>query len=196
MRRSMTVVVGLCLLAATTAVAQEGLPFGPAGGAFDDELTGFFKCEVLSLGAVYPHIMSLQLLRATFTAWGFRIGTTLGEAYGPIYGGGQATWPVHVGYTLLSRPHRVLFFHNMFPEVYGEVSAAFWKKYETELPPFVRGSLYAGVEGFGLGAGLEVGVMSLGWDATFDPHVQGPIKRFTSPYVALRLKVLAVSIGF
>jgi hypothetical protein len=63
--------------------------------------------------------------------------------------------------------------------------------------PFVRGSVYAGIEGFGLGAGLEAGVMSLGWDPNFDPHThQYPIERRTGPYIALRVKLLALTVGF
>jgi hypothetical protein len=189
--KSRLLLLAVCLLVAAPASARESIIFGPV---LEDEAPSMFvKCELLGLGFSYPFGGALQVARVTFTAWNFRIGTTLGEAYTTlIEDGGQATWPVHVGYTLFSRPHRVLFFHNMFPEVYAEASAAFWK---TSMVPFVRGSLYAGVEGFGFGIGLETGVMSLGWDAS-DMHVQGTPERRTDFYAAFRLKFLAVSFGF
>ncbi len=187
-----TILLAACLLAAAPAAAQEGL-FGPAGGEVAEAPSGLAKLELLSLGVSEPFFLNAQVLRFTCSAWGFRAGASLAEGHGFLSGGG-ALFPVHVGYTLFSRPHEMLFFRNMLPEVYAEVSAAFWY---TSMVPFVRGSVYAGVEGFGLGAGLEAGVMSLGWDPNIDPHVRPePITRRTSLYVALRVKLLAVTVGF
>jgi hypothetical protein len=187
------VLFATCLLVAAPVAAQEGLLFGSAGGETDELPTGLAKLELLSLGVSEPFFLNAQVLRFTCSVRGFRAGASLAEGHG-FLGGGGALLPVHVGYTLFSRPHQMLFFQNMLPEVYAEASAAFW---QTSMVPFVRGSVYAGVEGFGLGAGLEAGMMSLGWDPNIDPHVRNkPITRRTSLYVALRVKLLAVTVGF
>jgi hypothetical protein len=180
-----------CLLLASPAAARESIIFGPI---IEDEAPSMFvKLEAYGLGLSYPFGFTGQGVRVTFSAWGVRVGTSLVEGYSwLIQNGGEAAWPVHLGYTLVSGPRKALFFYNMVPESYVEVSTAFWK---TGLVPFVRGSLYYGVEGYGFGAGIEAGVMSIGWDSG-DWHVHRPFERRTAPYVALRLKLLAVSFGF
>ena len=190
-----TVLLVVCLLAAMPAVGQEGIAFGPAGGE-EDTPSRLVKCELLGFGASVPTLFATQLVRVTFTAYGFRAGASLYEGYGiPFIGtGGGASFPVHVGYTIWSRPSSMGPVQSMLPEVYAEAAAAFW---QTSKVPFVRGSVYAGIEGFGLGVGLEAGVVSLGWDPNTDPHVRPePITRLTAPYIALRVKLLAVTAGF
>src|SRR5512137_721006 len=97
-----------CLLAVSVQ-AQDGLSFGPAGGSYEERPNTFVKCEVLSLGYSYPYGTNAQLLRVTATAWGMRVGASLVEGYGPMLINGGALLPVHVGYTLVSEPRKVLF---------------------------------------------------------------------------------------
>jgi hypothetical protein len=133
-------------------------------------------------------------VKITFITGRFRVGATSTEAYVTNFWNedeGGVYLPVHVGFSLLTRAHKTLAFYNMAPDIYAEVATAFWL---TGIVPFVRGSLYAGVEKSAVGIGVEAGVMSLGWGSS-DWREHGSFVRSTHPYVALRFKLLTFSIG-
>ena len=185
-----TILIAACLLAAVPALGAGLFGGPPEPGQIPSR---FIKCELLDYGASFPFGFTGEQLKVTFVTGRIRVGVSAGEGYTWNFwtGGGVAYVPVHVGFSLFTEAHKTLFFYNMAPDVHAEMATALWM---TGMVPFVRGSLYAGVEGFGVGIGLETGVMSLGWGSS-DLRKRASFERWTYPYVALRLKFLTFGIA-
>jgi hypothetical protein len=190
MRLPRVVLLAACLLAAAPALAAGLFGGPPEPGQMP---TRFIRVEVSGSGFSFPFGLTGELLKATLVAGRLRVGTSAAEGYtwNGMTGGAVAYLPVRVGLTLFTAPRKTLCFYSMSPDVHAEVAAAFLTM---GMVPFVRGSLYAGIEGYGVGIGLEAGVMSLGWGVG-DWH-EHSFERMTYPYVALRLKFLTFGIGF
>jgi hypothetical protein len=140
---------------------------------------------------------SIRLAKVTIILDRVRFGAALGDGYGPFDDwSGDMMLPLHVGYTLLSRPKRTWFFYGAVPDIYAEVSGSLWDSdpqsssiLSFRFDPALRVAFCCDVDYYGLGIRLEGG-----W-ADIRRHL-GPTPRISFLYAGLQLRVLTFGIGF
>jgi hypothetical protein len=186
------VLLAACLLAGSVQ-AQEGLPFGPAGGELEFP-TRFIKFEAIGVG---PGIMagnygsslwSVRVAKVTYMSGRLRVGASFGDLYwvpGGLWPVGHMvafTMPVHAGFTIWNDPDGSRFFYGSSPDVYLEASCSPWSLLGSE--PAARVALSTDVDKYGFGVRVEAGV------------VGGLTTRQYGLYAAFQVRLLTFGIGF
>ena len=196
MKRSL--LLAACLLAAAPAVATGLFGGPPEPGKMPSR---FIRFELASIGPGPGYIM-IRALKASCVLGQFRFGLAALDNAGLTE---EDLWwitatpfddmlvPVHVGYTLWSRPVRSplpasVRTYGVVPDVYVEASGSLLSS-DARFRPTARAALCCEIDYSGVGAGAEAGFMT-------EPRGQYPSGRLGSFFVALRLRLLAFSVGF
>ncbi len=180
------VLFAACLLAAAPATAAVLFGGPPGRGEIP---TRFVRFELAAIGPAGCGLPAIRFAKLDCMLGSFRFGASVMDDYSwTDMWYAEMMVPVHVGFTLLSNPKKTFLCYSMVPDLYVEVSGspfnALWR-----LQPAVRAALCADVDYYSLGAGAELGFMSI-------PRRWTPERRVTGPYFGLRLRVLTFGIGF
>jgi hypothetical protein len=100
----------------------------------------------------------------------------------------EAVVPLHIGFTLYTRPLRNRAFYGMAPDVYVEAAGSAWGRV-----PYLRGTACACIERPGIGLALETGLKLL--DYRDEGHGTEPPRQLTYPYVSLSVRLLTFTFG-
>jgi hypothetical protein len=201
MRRAITAVIGLCLLAGPLqASALFGGPPEP-----DRKPTRFVKFDGYDLGLYGgdPFMAAIvRVAKITCTLNRFRFGIAAADGYSSLdYWDAGMLLPVRAGFTLWSNPKATGPVWGAVPDLYVETSASMWGIAATSLlldfrmiPSDYNGlraraALCCDVDYYGLGARLEFGALSV--QTTFWPEW-----RVNALYASFQLRGLALGIGF
>ncbi len=193
------VLLAVCLLAAAPALGAGLFGGPPEPGQMPSR---FVRFDGVNAGyALFAHGIppaSIRVGRATCVLGRFRAGVALMETWWSLdEWTSDVLLPVHVGYTIWSRPRRTWFFYGSLPEVYAEVSGSLWNtsarsdqsfRYE----PSVRASVCCEADLYGVGARLETGVLNTDTETQYS---WVPSRRWF-PYVGFHVRLLTFGIGF
>jgi len=159
----------------------------------------FIRFEALSLGVQgaaaterrVDHFVWLaggsRLADATLLWHRLRVGIAALDAWGPGYGQGTALVPVHIGFTILSRPRRLWRVYSMAQDAYVEATGSLWRR-PLAYEPSVRVAMGCAWDFFGVGLRLEAG-----WGAYGDNTIQ---RNESVVYAGLQVRLLTFGIGF
>jgi hypothetical protein len=185
-----------CLLVTAPAVAR-GLFGGP--GAEYETPTRFVRLDVSGSGGGYAHdtryfwmASNWRGIKGTVILDRLRMGVALIDLYAASqweFGWVGVTFvPLHVGYTIYSRPTKCWFFYGAIPDIYVEASAAVLRP-DSKFNPTVRLAACAEIDYYGLGIGVEGGWVNL--ENTDEIRRRVPLF-----YLGLQIRVLTLRIGF
>jgi hypothetical protein len=188
-----TILIAACLLAAMPALGAGLFGGPPEPGKMPSR---FVRFEGLADGPCFvngPPLLMGRLAGVTVMLNRVRFGAALDEGYAEFDGwSGDMMLPLHVGYTLLSRPKKTLLFYGAVPEIYAEASGSLWgPMLAFEFEPALRVALCCDVDYGGVGARFE-----MGWADIKRHYDASRTSRTPFIYAGLQVRLLAFGIGF
>lgn len=193
MRFPRLILLGACLLVAAPALA-EGLFGGPPEpGKIPSR---FVRVEGVDAGLLFTQsgdgLQRLRLADVTCILGRVRFGAGFAEIVGNSLGADEPfagmLLPLHIGYTLWSRPARTGFLYGVVPDVYLEAGGGWFALHTPFDGPAARLAICCDVDYYGFGVGLDAGALT-------SPPRYSYSSREYALYACLRLRVLTFGIG-
>ena len=134
--------------------------------------------------------IAVRVLKATWhSGRGFRAGISgvdiagpVGVQYDPLLPWGFSIAPVHIGYDIVLNPKKTGFFYGMVPSCYVEATLG-------AFPPYAKVAAACDVDYYGIGTGIEVGVVDWNRQSEYPgPHTVLVFR--PAIYAALKLRLL------
>ena len=184
----------ICLVLSVTLASAAGITGSPRDLSASEELPSrYIHFTAAELGALYwpPQAgAQVRLLRVDYHSGRLRLGIAAAEIYMVfLYESGGAIAPVSLGWDLYSRPRPTAFFCGMVPSIRVELAGGYAGP---DGGVTARAAVVGEVDYYGLGAGLELGALTM---RTIEAdHAYEPPRRWTF-YGVFKLRGLAFSIG-